>query len=121
MVKNAMSMVGKYVEDPKMRLLLANRAMDAVDSAVGERDVAAAVKLGFVAANVEIMDKLLRDEEFSKDHGEELNVSLNKIFGNNKEINELGNKYVREEMDANDKKRFSYGTGKYPFTSRFSK
>lgn len=80
-VKNVFAMTGKYVQDPKLRMFLANRAMDAIDQTATHPEIASAAKLGFVAANVEIIDKLLKDPEMVAKHGDDLAVSMDKIFG----------------------------------------
>lgn len=44
-VKNVFAFTGKYVEDPALRMLLANKAMDSIDAVAPHPDVAAAAKL----------------------------------------------------------------------------
>ena len=114
------ALTGKYVQDPQMRMLLANRAMDAIDATAPHPDVASAAKLGFVAGNVEVIDKMLNDPEMVAKHGKVLEESLNKLFGNEAHINKIGSDHVREEMDEATKKRYSVSKGSAYVPKKYS-
>ncbi len=119
-IKNVFTFTGKYVDDPARRLFLGNRAMDSIDATASHPDVKAAAKLGFVAGNIDIVDKMLNDPEMVSKHGKELENAMNKIFGTLKEINNTGSDLVRADISDAVNKHYSKSTGKPYYPSRYS-
>lgn len=119
-VKNVFAFTGKYVNDPVTRMMLGVAAMDSIDATAPHPDVAAAAKLGFVAGNVEIIDRLVKDPVMMARHGKEIGMALDKIFGTVGHLNSIGSENVQAEISAADQKRYGLTRGSSYVPKKYS-
>jgi len=97
-IKNVYSYIGKYVTDPKHRLNLMSAANETIQNLTTDRELRNTLQLWTVLWNIDILDKVLKDESFMKANWDIVSKALDIVFGTVDWLNQIGLKAAREEI-----------------------
>ena len=86
-IKSVFSLSSKYVSDPADRMEVFNWAMAKIDRLGQDPESKAALKIGAIAANADLIAKMVSDKKFMKDNAGLVKHTADVLFGQTRELN----------------------------------
>lgn len=85
-IKNIFGVIGKYFKNPDDRINIINHTLDTIDNLSANPEVKTMLKVWSLAGNMDFLNFMIKDVEFTKNHNDWLQKFLDVMFLTNQEL-----------------------------------